>query len=58
MGEGIDSMNWIWTKQGAPIRALPEFDGFLHQFHLPKLWDQYGAPDACRKETDGNYRCE
>lgn len=56
MGDNIDSMNWIWTRQGAAIRALPEFDAFLRDFRLPELWDKYGAPDACRK-LDDVWRC-
>lgn len=55
MGDSIDSMNWIWTRQGAPIRALPEFTDFLRDFHLPKLWDKYGAPDLCKKASNGDY---
>jgi TolB-like protein/Tfp pilus assembly protein PilF len=58
MGERIDASNWIWTRQGAPIRALPEFAGFLHAFHLPELWDKYGPPDACAKGADGQYHCD
>ena len=58
MGERIDAMNWIWTRQGAPIRALPEFKGFLRDFHLPELWDKYGAPDLCRKNPPGDYSCD
>jgi TolB-like protein len=57
-GERIDSMNWIWTRQGAAIRALPEFNGFLRDFHLPELWDKYGPPDQCRKNGTGDYSCE
>ncbi len=58
LGDSIDSMNWIWTRQGAPIRALPEFADFLRDFHLPELWDKYGAPDLCRKNNRGDYVCE
>jgi len=58
MGERIDSMNWIWTRQGAPIRALPEFGAYLRDFHLPDLWDKYGPPDQCRKNHKGDYVCE
>jgi len=58
MGDRIDSMNWIWTRQGALIRALPEFAGFLHDFHLPELWDKYGPPDVCRKNDKGDYVCD
>jgi len=58
MGDSIDSMNWLWTPQGSPIRKLPEFNEFLAGFHLPELWDKYGPPDSCRKVADGSYRCE
>jgi TolB-like protein/Tfp pilus assembly protein PilF len=58
MGERIDAMAWLWTRQGAPIRALPEFAGFLRDFHLGELWDKYGAPDLCRKTADGDYHCD
>ncbi|MBL0164121.1 MAG: hypothetical protein IPP82_10940 [Xanthomonadales bacterium] len=58
MGERIDAMNWIWTRQGAAIRALPEFKGFLTDFHLPELWDKYGPPDQCKKNGPGNYSCD
>ncbi|MBL0028105.1 MAG: hypothetical protein IPO95_03110 [Rhodanobacteraceae bacterium] len=58
MGERIDSMIWIWTRQGAPIRALPEFADFLRAFHLPELWDKYGTPDLCRKAANGEWSCE
>jgi tetratricopeptide (TPR) repeat protein len=58
MGDIIDSMNWIWTPAGKPIRALPEFSGFLDDFHLPALWDKYGPPDLCTKDANGDYRCE
>ena len=58
MGEGIDAMNWIWTRQGAPIRALPEFDAYLRAFHFPALWDKYGPPDMCTKSAAGDYVCQ
>ena len=58
MGEGIDTMNWIWTREGAAIRALPEFQAYLREFHLPELWDKYGPPDLCRKTGNGDYVCQ
>ena len=58
LGDSIDSMNWIWTRQGAPIRALPEFADFLRDYRLPELWDKYGPPDQCRKNSKGDYVCE
>ena len=57
-GDSIDTLNWIWTRQGLPIRALPEFAGFLRDYHFPELWDKYGLPDACRKDTNGDYHCD
>ena len=58
MGENVDSMNWLWTREGALIRALPEFQDFLREYHLPELWDKYGAPDLCQKLASGEYRCD
>jgi len=57
-GDSIDTMNWIWTRQGLPIRTLPEFAGFLREYRFPELWDKYGPPDACRKGADGDYHCD
>ncbi len=56
-GDNADALNWIWTRQGAPIRALPEFQAFLRDYHFPELWDKYGPPDLCRKGADGHYTC-
>ena len=58
MGESIDAMNWIWTRQGTPIRALPEFGAYLRAFHFSELWDKYGAPDMCTKSASGDYTCQ
>ena len=57
MGERIDAMNWIWTRHGAAVRALPEFADFLRDFQLPELWDKYGPPDLCKKTGAGGYAC-
>ena len=57
MGDRVDAMNWIWTRQGAPIRAIPEFAGFLRDNHLPELWDQYGPPELCKKDAKTDYVC-
>jgi TolB-like protein/Tfp pilus assembly protein PilF len=57
VGETVDVMIWLWTRQGAPIRALPEFDQFLRDWHLPQLWDKYGPPDVCTKAGD-RYVCQ
>lgn len=35
--------------------AIPEF---ARKMGYAALWDQYGPPDLCRKEANGDYRCE
>ncbi len=47
----------MWSPQGKPIRALPEFPEFLRQWGLVALWDQYGPPDLCSKNGKGEYVC-
>jgi TolB-like protein/Tfp pilus assembly protein PilF len=57
-GEYIDALAWLWSRQGAPVRARPEFAGFLRDFHLPEVWDKYGPPDLCTKGPQGDYHCQ
>jgi TolB-like protein/Tfp pilus assembly protein PilF len=40
----------VWTS---PV--LPEF---LRKTGIAAYWDEYGAPDDCRKDANGDYRCE
>ncbi len=48
----------LWSQNGRPARALPEFPAFLQKMGLIELWDKYGAPDICSKNDTGNYVCE
>lgn len=38
--------------------ASPAFPAFLQKTGIATYWDRFGAPAHCRKDADGNYRCE
>jgi TolB-like protein/tetratricopeptide (TPR) repeat protein len=38
--------------------ASPIFPAFLRQAGIAEYWDRFGAPGHCRKDADGDYRCE
>jgi TolB-like protein/tetratricopeptide (TPR) repeat protein len=38
--------------------ASPVFPAFLRQAGIAEYWDRFGAPGHCRKDADGDYRCE
>ena len=38
--------------------ASPAFPGFLRSTGIAAYWDEFGPPEHCRKDTDGDYRCE
>ena len=37
---------------------LPQFPAFARGIGMSKVWDKYGAPDACRRVAPGEYACE
>lgn len=47
----------IWSPEMAAVRRRPEFTDYLEALGLPALWDAHGAPDRCRKDAGGRYRC-
>ena len=47
----------MWSPLGRSLRAMPEFAAFARNVGWTKLWDKYGAPDACRRVAPGNYDC-
>jgi len=47
----------MWSPLGRSLRAMPEFAAFARHVGWTKLWDKYGAPDACRRVAPGNYDC-
>jgi TolB-like protein len=40
----------VWTS--------PAFPAFLRKTGIADYWDRFGAPERCRKDADGDYRCE
>jgi TolB-like protein len=36
----------------------PAFPAFLRKTGIADYWDRFGAPEQCRKDGDGDYRCE
>ncbi len=51
-------LNVIWRLGGERARTSPAFPEFARRIGYAALWDQYGPPDLCRKDADGDYRCE
>jgi hypothetical protein len=48
----------LWSPQGRTMRALPGFAAFARDFGFFAAWDEYGAPDMCRKQGAGDYACD
>ncbi|MDB4964313.1 MAG: hypothetical protein JWN44_2 [Myxococcales bacterium] len=48
----------LWSPAGRSIRLMPEFAAFVKKSGLAELWDKYGAPDVCRRQSPGNYVCD
>ena len=48
----------MWSPYGRDVRLLPEFPAFTRRIGFADVWDKYGAPDDCRRETSGDYVCQ
>ena len=48
----------LWGPSGRDARRLPQFAEFARLVGFVAVWDKYGPPDGCRKDTGGDYRCE
>ena len=48
----------LWSPRGKAARTSPGFADFARKVGFAELWDQYGPPDLCRKDPNGDYRCE
>jgi len=48
----------FWNPAVRAARALPEFKTFTQKKGLVDLWDHYGPPDLCHKNTGGDYVCD
>lgn len=51
-------LNVIWRLGGEGARTSPAFPEFARKVGYAALWDQYGPPDLCNKDANGDYRCE
>ena len=56
--DNSDFMAHLFSPSGTSVRQLPEFAAYLRAKGFPALWDKYGAPDMCRKDQTGDYRCD
>jgi hypothetical protein len=46
------------TRLVPEVYASPAFPGFLRKTGIAAYWDEFGAPEQCRKDANGDYRCE
>lgn len=51
-------INAIWRMGGDGARTSPAFPEFARKIGYAALWEQFGPPDLCRKDANGDYRCE
>ena len=49
---------YLWSPQDRDARRLPAFAQFARKVGFADLWDKYGAPDLCKKNSAGDYVCE
>ncbi len=56
--DNSDFMVYLFSPTGKSLRALPEFPAYIRAKGFPALWDKYGAPDMCRRDASGEYRCD
>jgi TolB-like protein/Tfp pilus assembly protein PilF len=53
----VELLNQIWRPRWASVRATPQFTTFVRDTGMTAYWDQYGPPDLCSKDANGDYRC-
>ena len=56
--DNSDFMAYLFSPAGKSVRGLPAFPVYIRAKGFPALWDRYGAPDMCRKDPTGDYRCD
>ena len=56
--DNSDFMAYLFSPAGKSVCNLPEFPAYLRAKGFPALWDKYGAPDMCREDASGGYRCD
>jgi TolB-like protein/Tfp pilus assembly protein PilF len=50
--------DFMGTRLVPEVYASPAFPGFLRKTGIAAYWDEFGAPEQCRKDANGDYRCE
>ncbi len=58
MSDSTDYFSLLWSPLGDATRRLPEFQQTMRQMGYVAVWNQYGAPDRCRKLGPDNYACD
>jgi TolB-like protein/Tfp pilus assembly protein PilF len=48
----------LGTRHQPEAWASPAFPEFLRKIGIAAYWDEFGAPEHCRKDAEGDYRCE
>ncbi|MCX7033077.1 MAG: tetratricopeptide repeat protein [Arenimonas sp.] len=48
----------VFTGLVPEVWTSPAFPEFLRKTGLAAYWDEFGAPEQCRKAANGDYRCE
>jgi len=51
-------MGELFSPTLAEARRTPEFPEFLRRIGLAAYWDEFGAPEQCRKNAKGDYNCD
>lgn len=51
-------LNVIWRMGGKAARTSAAFPEFARKVGYAALWDEFGPPDLCHKDANGDYRCE
>jgi hypothetical protein len=44
-GDDSDFMTYLFSRQGAALRAQPQYAAFVESEGLTRLWATYGPPD-------------
>ena len=51
-------MGELFGATMADVRRAPGFAEFVRRFGLASYWDEFGPPDQCRKDANGDYVCD
>lgn len=50
-------MQHLWWPEFAKVRRSPRFVAAMADLGFTRLWDARGAPDLCRRATEGRWSC-